>query len=159
MSIRNNLGDLRAAIEDTMLVVMHESGNGIAPSDVVLSRLKSERRHLLDFCRPQLEDIALTKLLNEVCQRRTRLQANSEQGDLFGGFGSIPKRVTLERGLKKDTVHLTLNEARGWLARHDKRIVENDNKDFQKLVDTCARYSTTGDETLGQLLDRIKDDK
>lgn len=153
---KNSLGDLRAAIEDTLKVVMQESGNGVAPNGVVIGRLKSERKQLLDLFSPQLIDIALTKLINEVCQKRTRVEGNSEQGDLFGGFGKIPKRVTLERGLKKDTANLTLNEAREWLAKHDTRIVENANEDFEKLVSACERYSDTGDETIASLIKRLQ---
>ena len=156
MASKHQIGDLRAAIEGIVRDVMEKSGNGEAANDVVLARLKSERKSLVTFFTPQLVDMALTKLLNEGCQKRARIDAHSEQGDLFGGFGKIPLRVTIERGLKKDTANLSISEAKRWLESHSNRVVENDNGDFAKLVAECERVAESNDETIAEALNRLR---
>ena len=151
----HRLSDLRVAIEDTVHAVMEESGSGVAQNHEVLARLKSERRSLVSFFSPQLVDIALVKLLNDVCRKRTALVSGGDKGDLFGGYGRIPKRVTVARGLKKYTANLTLAEAKKWLDDHSNRTVDIDNEDFRKLVDECEHHAHSDDETIAEIFARL----
>lgn len=99
--------------------------------------------------------MALIDLFNQVCQRRVSVEADSEQGDLFGAFGKIPNRVTVKKGSKKRTVDLTISEARKWLADHDTRLVKNDNKDFAEMVAECEVHAKSGEESIGSILARM----
>lgn len=151
-----NLGDLRVAIEDIVRSIAEQSRCGEAPNHEVLARLKSERRSLVTLFTPQLVDIALTKLLNDVCKRRVSPVRRGEEDDLFAGYGKIPKRVTITRGLKKDTANLSMSEARQWLERHSDRLVESDNEDFKKLIDRIEPYARSDDETISDVIQRMQ---
>lgn len=115
----------------------------------------SERRSLIELFTPQLREMALISLLNQVCQRKVSLDAYSEQGDLFGAFGKIPRRVTVKTGSKKRTIDLSINEARKWLTDHETRLVKNDNEDFAKMVAECESRAQSGDESIGSILRRM----
>ncbi len=151
-----NLGDLRAAIEEVIRSIAEESRCGQAANDQVLARLKSDRQSLVSFFTPQLVNIALTKLLNDVCKRRTSPVGQEEHDDLFSEYGKIPSIVTVTRGLKKDTANLRLFEARGWLEKHSSRLVENDHEDFRKLLDRIEPYARSENETILDILHRMK---
>ena len=150
-----NLGDLRAAIDDVTRSVAEESKCGEAQNDRVLARLKSERQPLISAFTPQLVDMALTKLLNDVCKKSASTVGHSGEVDLFGEYGKIPKRVTVARGLKKDTANLSISEARKWLEKRSNRPTETDHEDFQKLIDRVAPHALSDDETISDVLHRI----
>lgn len=147
-----NLGDLRGAIEDINREVMAERGNGEALNSDVISRLKSQRSKLVNIFAPQLIDIALTKLLNEVCRRNAA--SNGAQSYLFEDYSKIPEKVTIEKGIKKQTSMLTLAEAEEWILNHSKRTVKSDNEDFQRLIDDCREHSKSMEETIEEILNR-----
>lgn len=156
MAGRLNLGDLRAAIEDVYRQVMDEKGNGEAPNFLVLKRLKEERALLVDHFSPQLKDMALTKLLNDVCRQNAARSASARQRDLFEGYRRIPKSVTIARGLKKDTAKLSILEAEDWLEAHSNRTVNNDYDDFRRLLNHCQAHAKSKAETLEQVLVRTR---
>jgi hypothetical protein len=155
MAKRYNLGDLRSAVEDIVRSVTEQSEYGEASNDEVLARLKYERQSLVTFFTPQLVDIALTKLLNDACKKKMSSLGQGEGGDLFAGFGEIPKRVTIARGLKKDTANLSILEAKQWLERHSTRLVEQDNEDFKKLIERIEPHARSDNETISEVLHRI----
>ena len=152
-----NLGDLRAAIEDVVQSVAAESKCGEAQNDQVLTRLKSDRQALISAFTPQLVDMALTKLLNDVCKKKVSPFDQAGGHDLFGEYGDIPKRVTIARGLKKDTANLSIAEARQWLKRHSNRLVESHHEDFRKLFDKIAPHARSDDETISDVLSRMEE--
>jgi hypothetical protein len=147
-----NLGDLRVAIEDANRQVLEELGDGVAPNDLVLTRLKQQRSTLIKAFAPQLIDMALTKLLNDVC--RLKRSAGDADGhfDLFGGFGKIPKRVTIARGKKKDPAKLTIAEARQWLELHSERTAKAKDDDLKKVLRDCLIEAQSENETVSQVI-------
>lgn len=149
-----NLGDIRAAIDDINEEIMSKRGDGEAPNSDVLTRLKETRPSLVTAFAPQLIDIALTKLLNEVCRRKAVRQSPGSQFDLFGIYSNIPKSVTISKGVKKSTEELTIPEAEDWLRSHSKRIIDSGSDDFQRLIDDCRGISTSETDTIAQILDR-----
>ncbi len=42
MAVKKTLGDLRNAIEGTDRDIMREAGNGVAPNEIVLERVRRE---------------------------------------------------------------------------------------------------------------------
>lgn len=152
-----NLGDLRAAIDDVIRSIAAESKCGEAQNDQVLVRLKSERRSLVSAFTPQLVDMALTKLINDVCKKTVLPFGRAREDDLFASFGKIPNRVTVTRGLKKETANLSMSEARRWLERHSKRLVKSDYQDFRKMFETIAPYARSDDETIADVLHRMEE--
>ena len=155
MANRFNLGDLRAAIEAVNRDVMEERGNGEAPNSIVLARLKRDRTPLIDHFSPQLIDIALTKLLNDVC-RKNAARSAYQQHDLFDGYRKIPASVTISRGVKKATEKLTVSEAESWLESHSNRVVNNGFDGFRDLVMECRKHTKSDDETIEQILKRVR---
>lgn len=152
---KHDLGDLRGAIDNINREVMQQQGNGEAPNAIVLSRLKSERKELIAHFAPQLIHSALTKLLNDVSRKRLKKNGASGVLTLFENYRGIPNSVTIKRGLKKDTVKLTISEADQWIRDHSTREVGNDTDDFRRLVDDCRRYAESEAETLERSLQRM----
>lgn len=138
---KHDLGDLRGAIDNINREVMQQQGNGEAPNAIVLSRLKSERKELIAHFAPQLIDSALTKLLNDVARKRLKKSGASDFLALFENYRGIPNSVTIKRGLKKDTVKLTISEADQWIRDHSTREVFSDTDDFRRLVDDCRAHA------------------
>jgi hypothetical protein len=154
-----NLGDLRAAIDDVNREVIAEQGNGEAPNSVVLSRLKGKRSSLVSHFTPQLIDIALIKILNDVCRQSAKNTRSDSQFDLFEGYRKIPKRVTIVRGIKKETAKLTIAEAVDWLKKNSNRAVVSDHEDFRRLVDECINHSESENDTIEVAWRRIRKEK
>jgi hypothetical protein len=147
-----NLGDLRAAIQDINRDVTSERGSGEAINSDVLARLKKTRPALVELFTPQLVDIALINLLNQVCRRNAA--GNRAQSSLFEGYSRIPNMVTIAKEKKKSTEKLTLQEAEDWIRNHSKRTIKNEYEDFQRLVDECRRLAKSDTETIEDILKR-----
>jgi hypothetical protein len=154
MSKGYNLGDLRAAIADINREVMLEKGNGEAPNATVLSRLKEKRSTLVTHCSPQLIDMALTKVLNDVCRQRASRNLSNRQSDLFVGYGNVPSSITLERGLKKQIAKVSLSELEKYLINLSKQKTNEDHEDIRRLFDDCKKYADSDNELIEQLLER-----
>jgi hypothetical protein len=154
MGVGYNLGDLRAAIDDINREVLSEKATGEVLNSDVLARLKKTRSQLLDAFTPQLVNIALTKLLNEVCRGNAAKNTSGLQSALFAEYLRIPKRVTISKGLKKATEKLTLHEAKDWVENHSNRTVNTDNDGFEKLIDDCEKIAKSETETIEEILNR-----
>ncbi len=156
MAVGYNLGDLRAAIDEINREVVAERGTGEVLNADVLTRLKRTRPHLIEAFTPQLVDMALIKLLNQVCVSNATKDAASAQSALFAGYSQIPKGVAIIRGLKKATEKLTIAEAEEWLESHSNRTVSNDHEGFRKLIDDCRRAAKSDIETIEEILNRTQ---
>jgi hypothetical protein len=154
MARRQSLGDLRNVLEEIAREVMEGASNGEAPNSAILTRLKNQRPNLIKFFTPQLVDIALTKLLNEVSGRNRARLPSGYEFDLFGDYGKIPNSVTIGRGQKKDTAKLSIAEAKSWLRNHSNRTVQSDHAGFRRLVEECEKYVESDDETIEIALER-----
>lgn len=155
MAKKLNLGDLHAAIESIYRDVMKEQGNGVVPNSIVLDRLTVERSALVQLYAPQLINMALTKLLNDVC-RKNATRATSHVHDLFDGYRKIPMNVTVGRGFKKATEKLTILEAQEYLDNHLNRTSKNDYLDFRHMVDECREHARSSSETIEDVLVRLR---
>lgn len=152
-----NLGDLRAAIEDANGIVLNEHGDGIAPNDLVLSRLKRERASLVAAFAPQLIDIALTKLLNEVARRTRKAATLFFQDELFADYPKLPSLISVGRGLKKSPQNLTIREAKLIVERRKKKDSLQDHDDIERALVDCLSRGATDKDTFG-MLERRKAD-
>lgn len=153
MSKGYNLGDLRAAIEQANREVMSESGNGQASNTAVLERLK-KRDVLISSFTPQLVDIALIKLLNQVSRQSAANNIENDQYSLFDGYRKIPRRITVVRGLKMKTEQLSLAEAEEWLENRSRQVAVDEYEDFRKLISECKLFAKSDNETIEQILIR-----
>lgn len=154
MAIGYNLGDLRAAIDDINREIVSEKGSGEVFNSDVLSRLKKNRNHLVDAYTPQLVDIALTKLLNEVSCRKAARNSNGMQSSLFEQYPGVKNRVAVAKGLKKDVGKFTPNELQEWKNNRSKKVVQDEDDGIQKLIDDCKNISISDNETIESILKR-----
>lgn len=148
MAKRAILSDLRTAIDDMNHKVMKEGGNGEAANATVLGRVRDAHADMVSQLTPQLVDRALTQLLNEVSHRKRKSALMPDGFDLFGEYRSIPKRVSLVRGLKKDVSKLNLQEADLWLKARSEKAHDKRHETFRRLVDHCRPYMTSDEDTL-----------
>lgn len=150
MQKKTSLSDIRNALESINKAIMAERGDGEAPTAEALERCKKLHPKEIKELSGQLIDIALTKLNNEVSNRKGPKVLTNEGFDLFGGYHGIPKMITLIKGKKKDVVKATFQEADLWLKSHDRP--ENDetvkNEEFKRLVADCLPYKMSEDDTL-----------
>jgi hypothetical protein len=154
MSANYNLGDLRGAIEGVYREVISEQENGEASNAVVLARLKETRKPLIDLFAPQLKEMALTKLLNEVCKRSAARNSFGYEADLFGGYRKIPAKLTVARGLKRQTAKMKIVEFEEWLLDHSKPSAKEDYNEHHRLIADCKKYATSDQDTIEQALAR-----
>ena len=157
MARNSALGDLRAAIESIVRNIMEERGDGVAPNDLVLARLKKDRSTLVQACQSQLIDMALTKQLNNVSRTKRSIGNESDEFDLFSGMGSIPKSVTITRGKKKDPALMKVSEMKRWMKNHSIRATETSDEDLKQLFRLCIRDAQSDDETATQIIMRNKE--
>ena len=150
-----NLGDLRAAIDDTIRQVLDEQGSGVAPNDIVLARLKRERSTLVDAFAPQLTDMALTKLLNDEARRKRSNGSLFFQDDMFVSYPKLPNLLMLKRGIKKDPGSLTLREAKMIVDRRKKKDIQRTQDDLERIVSDCESLSPSDDEILREIVGRM----
>uniref|UniRef100_B0SXW7 Uncharacterized protein n=1 Tax=Caulobacter sp. (strain K31) TaxID=366602 RepID=B0SXW7_CAUSK len=148
MSEKVTLSDLRNAIEDINKDVMRERVNGEVSNVDVLARVRSLKAKDIEYLTAQLVNIALTKLYNEVSNRKGPKSINDAGVDLFGSYRSIPKNITLVKGKKKDTSKVTFQEADLWIKSHDTKSDEKKNEEFKRLVEDCRPFKQSDDDSL-----------
>lgn len=148
MSEKVTLSDLRNAIEEINKDVMLERGNGEASNIDVLSRVKTSKSKEIEYLTSQLVNIALTKLYNEVSNRKGPKSLNDEGIDLFGNYRSIPQSITITKGKKKDTSRITFQEADLWIGSHDTKTNNKKNEEFKRLVDDCRPFKQSDNDSL-----------
>lgn len=154
MAVKETLGDLRNAIEGIYRDIMREAGNGVAPNEIVLERVRLELADEIRKLSSQLENIALVKLLNDVSNRKSRSASGLALPDLFGDYGNIPKQVTISRRIKKSTAELTLSEASLWLDAHTKKRDDARHQAFRKMLQDLESYQRSEEDTLATMLGR-----
>lgn len=148
MAKRATLSDLRTAIDAVNRKVMKEGGNGEAANATVLGRVRDAYADMVSQLTPQLVDRALTKLLNEVSNRKHTGTQMPDGFDLFGEYRSLPKNVSLAKGLKKDIAKLNLQQAVHWLKVHSEKSQNKRHEAFRRLVEDCRPYITSDEDTL-----------
>lgn len=154
MAFKTTLGDLRNAIEEIYRDIMREAGNGEAPNEVVLERVRLDLADEIHELSSQLEKIALVKLLNEVSNRKSRSASGLALPDLFGDYGNIPKQVTISRRIKKSTAELTLSEASLWVDAHMKKRDDGRHLAFRKMLQDLESHQRSEEDTLATMLER-----
>ena len=152
--MRVTLCDLRNGIEDIYREVMSEQGNGEAPNSIVLSRVKSQKSREVEALAPQLVDIALTKLFNDVSTRKGARSKSDDGIDLFGGYRGIPRSVTIAIGMKKDTAKLSFAEADKWMSDHSLQLINDRHDEFRRLVNDCRPFQKSDQDTLEVAMER-----
>jgi hypothetical protein len=155
MAVRTTLSDLRNGIQGIYHDVMREQGHWEASNDTVLERVRAERAKELALLTPELVNMALTKLLNEVGNRRGRRGSSSEGIDLFGEY-RVPRIVTIIRGKKKDTAKLSFREAMLYVKAHSEKSVSDRLEPLRRLLDACREYVESDEDTLETLIGRMK---
>ena len=154
MAQNYNFGDLKGAIDGIYREVVAEQESGEAPNTVVLTRLKHERKNLIDAFTPQLVDMALTKLLNDVCNRSAARSSSEQDADLFGDYPKVQAKLTVVRGLKKPIGKMTIAQVKQWLARHTKPSASDEYDDYHRLINDCEDFAQSDQETIEQALAR-----
>lgn len=151
------LSDLRNAMESINMDIMR-AGKWEASNEDVLERVKAEMENEIRHLAPQLIDIALVKLNNEVSNRKGPRALTTRGHNLFGDYDGIPKSVTIVKGKKKDLTKLTFPEADLWIKAHAIRIDLRKHEKFKKLVEDCRPYKKSDQDTLEMAMKR-KDDQ
>jgi hypothetical protein len=155
MTSRITLGDLRNDIQEIYREVMSERSDGEASNNAVLKRIHERKRAALAALAPELLNIALTKLLNDVSNRRGARSLSSGGSDLFGEF-RIPVNITISRGKKKNTAKMSFKEAEFYLNHHADKESKDRHDSLRRLVDACRQFVETPEDTLELLLERRK---
>lgn len=153
MAARITLSDLRNAIEATYREVMREQGDWEASNTAILERVKAAKAIELAELTPDLVNIALIKLLNEVSGRRAGRASTPEGTDLFGEY-RVPRSVTIVRGKKKYTEKLSFREAELYLKARAERSPADRHEPFRQLLEACREYSKNDEDTLEILISR-----
>ena len=152
------LTDLRDALENVMTSIGKSQDGRVSNVDAIAS-LRATSGELIQALSPQLIDIALTKLANEVGNRKGPRVAIQPGRDLFGNYPGVPKMITMGRGVKKSTLKATFKEAEQWLEEHQEKVVVNTEKNegFRNLVSEFRQYALTPDDTIEQAMRRKLD--
>lgn len=154
MAAKTTLGDLRNGIEQICRDIMFEADNGEAPNALVLQRVRRDMGEVIRQLAPQLEDIALVKLLNEVSNRKGRGAAGLALPDLFGDYRGIPKQVTISRRIKKSTAELTIAQAELWLEAHTKKRDDARYQAFRRMLQDLRSHQQSDEDTLALMMER-----
>lgn len=143
------LTDLRNALEAVMTSIGKSQEGSVSNVDAIAS-LRATNSKLIDALSPQLIDIALIKLANEVSNRKGPRVATQPGKDLFGNYPGVPKMLAMGRGIKKSTLKATFREAEHWLEEHQTKTVVNTEKNegFRNLVNEFREYALTPDDTI-----------
>jgi hypothetical protein len=155
MAARATLSDLRNGIQEIYREVMREQSDGEASNATVLARVRAEKTKELAALAGELVNIALTKLLNEVSNRKGRLGNHPEGTDLFGEY-RVPRIITIIRGRKKDTAKLSFREAELYVKAHSERSASDRHAPLRRLLDACREYVQSEDDTLEVLIARMR---
>lgn len=153
MAIKTTLGDLRNGIQEIYRDVMREQAGGEASNAAILQRVRTEKAQELALLTPELVNISLIKLLNDVSSRRRGIATTSGEFDLFGEY-RIPRIVSIARGKKKDTAKLTLHEAQLYVKAHSDRSVGDRYESLRRLIEDCREHVESEEDTLGILIER-----
>lgn len=153
MPAKTTLSDLRSGIQEIYRELMREPGDGEAPNAIVLKRVRAERAKELSLLTPELVNIALIKLLNDVSNRRGERGSLPVEVDLFGEY-RVPRIVTIMRGKKKDTAKLSFREAELYLKAHAEKSASERHEPLRQLLDACRQYVESDEDTLETLISR-----
>lgn len=156
MTKRITLSELRNVIDMINREVMDEQGNGEIANATVLSRVKKAHSQAVEFLTPQLLDIALTRLLNEVSNRKRGRNIAPGEIDLFGDYCGLKRQVSIGVGRKKDIANLSLQEAELWLKAHSAKARSTKHEEFKRLLDDCRPFITSDEDTLETAMRRKK---
>jgi hypothetical protein len=151
------LSELRDAINRINREVMRESETGEATNKEVLDRVKKLHENEISALTPDLIHIALTKLYNEVGNRKGPKPFNNQGVDLFGIYHGIPQTVTTSPGVKRATTKLTFVEADRWLNSQKPRPEVKRNEALSRMVEDCRPYMVSPDDTLEAAMERRRD--
>ena len=154
MSGRTTVCDLRDEIEEIYRKVRDENDGNAIENAVVLDRVRNELSGILARAAPDLIQMQLVRLLNDVARRNRTDQALFFDTDLFGAYPKLKNSVSIRRGVKKDTANLTVFEAEAELARRAQKNALKPSDDLQRLTDDCRPFRKSDDDTLRTLLER-----
>lgn len=156
MTVKATLTDLRNGIEEAYREVIREQGNGEAPNELVLKKVRSSLGAELIELNSNLVEIALIKLLNDVSNRKGAKAINGAGLDLFGQYRGIPKHIAVGPRKKKATAMITFVEADLWLKAHSMKASIDRNEEFRRLVEECRPFRQSDHDTLQMAMDRKK---
>ncbi len=150
MATRHTLRDLRNSIQEIHRQAMLERSDGEAANAAILARVKAEKPELLLQLTPELVNIALTKLLNEVSTRKGQRTRSTAGPDLFGDY-RVPRSVSIVRGKKKDTAKLSVREAELYLQAHSEKSASDRHASLRLLLEECRQFMRSPEDTLETL--------
>lgn len=144
-----NLAELRDLLEKVFEEVASQEGKTATPDIIGAVRLKHPEA--VRRCSTELENIALTKLIDEVSRRVDNPFLTHPQPDLFAGFHGVPKSIAIPSGktagprfIRKLTSQTTLRELRNWVLEAS-RATKAKSERFEGvlgLLDELAKYAT-----------------
>lgn len=154
MAVRATVSNLRNGIEQIYHDLMRSQGNGEVSNAAVLELIRRDKAGEIAELDVQLVDIALVKLLNEVSSRKSKRGASAALPDLFGDYRGIPKTVSLIRGRKNSTAHLTMSQALLWLKARTEKQEDDRHAAFRRMIEDCTPYQQSPDDTLAVMMER-----
>lgn len=157
MSEKVTLSDLRNAIEGINRDVMRDRTNGEVSNADILDRVKKLKAKEIEILSPQLISIALTKLYNEIINRKGPKLITDQGFDLFGDYRGIPKNITIVKGKKKDVSKLTFQEAELWVRSREKNLEETKNEEFKRLLEEARPFRESDSDTLEMAMRRKRE--
>ncbi|MCX5495406.1 hypothetical protein OSH11_11870 [Kaistia dalseonensis] len=150
MSNSSTLSSLRNALEKIMMEIGAKVDGEVSNADAIAG-LKARNADDIKALAPQLINIALIKLANEVGGRKRRATMTTSGPDLFGAYPGVPKMISIARGKKRNTLKSSFREADLWLIAHEAKVIPDGtvkNEGFRKFLDDHRPYMKNIDDTL-----------
>jgi hypothetical protein len=148
--------DLRNGIDEVYQKLMRENAGAVVLNATILDRINSELKPKISDLHSALVEMSLIKLINDVSRRRQKASTEQSGPDLFGEFAGIPQSVSVGRGMKMVTTDLTVGEARHWLDSHPPKPARDPMKGFRQFVQKCQEIGLSDEETLGSMMERMR---
>ncbi|ESZ26596.1 hypothetical protein [Mesorhizobium sp. L2C067A000] len=149
-------------IRKTINTIINSSADDtdIRTSELIRT-LRQDHAAIITAARVELENIALTKIVNDVAARH-RGQALPGQGELFGGYTGIRQTIVVKTTgangkisyTRKAIDHTTLGELEAWLQQHTQTRLSRPEKfaGMRRMLQDAKDVGGAGDTTIGALL-------
>lgn len=153
MAKKTTTSVLRTAIQGIYREMMTSEADGVVSNEAVIERVRETQAEMLRLLAPDLERIALTKLLNDVGSRRGAGSSDLYGVDLFGEY-HVKSAIPFGRGNKKSVLRCSVRDLDAYLAKRSKKVKATPDEQMKTLLGTLRKYMKSNEDTLEMLLER-----
>lgn len=156
MSSSKHLIPLRNAIDDLINGAFVKGQGATLSTAEILEEVKRQLPMQIQAAETDLKDLALKRLIDDVSRRKARRHSTHTSANLFNDHPSIPQFVIVGNGKRKRTSDLTIREANAYVESHSEGAARKRHEAFKRFVGQCMAVRRSDDDTLQQLMERIK---